>query len=207
MAESTLMVNDLTSVEMTGDDPSAGFRAGQNWSAIYKMASGRRVNITIDVTNNGGFETITDAMGRTDLRDDPRFAEIESRITQRAALEGLVAEWVATFQTAAEVEAAIENSAVLAAEVRTVPELAATEWARERGAFVEVDTGRGQTVTVPQSPWRFGMAETGAGTNAGYRGQDNRTVLAGMLGLSEGDLDALERDGVISSRPPRWATN
>ncbi|MDH4077291.1 MAG: CoA transferase, partial [Acidimicrobiia bacterium] len=32
MAESTLMVNDLSSAELLGEDPQAGFKAGQNWS-------------------------------------------------------------------------------------------------------------------------------------------------------------------------------
>ncbi len=205
MAESTLTVNDLASVEMTGEDPDVGFRAGQNWSAIYEMASGRHVNITLDVTTNGGFEIIQTAMGRPDLADDPRFAEIESRIAHRGELEGIVADWVQGFETAAEVEAAIPESSVLGAEVRTVAELAETDWARERGAFVEVDTGRGEMVTVPQSPFRFRDAPTGVGDEAHYRGQDNRAVLAEFLGLGEAELDALEADAVISSRPPRWA--
>lgn len=205
MAESTLTVNDLASAEMTGEDPMTGFKGGQNWSAIYEMANGRHVNITLDATTNGGFEIIMTAMNRPDLADDPRFAEIEQRIAHRADLESIIADWVRTFGSAVEVEAAIEDSAVLGAEVRTVPELAETEWAKERGAFVEVDTGRGEMVTVPQSPWRFGDAETGVGPTAGYRGENNRTVLGNMLGLSDSELDALEEGRIISSRPPRWA--
>ena len=116
-----------------------------------------------------------------------------------------MADWVQGFETAAEVEAAIPESSVLGAEVRTVAELAETDWARERGAFVEVDTGRGEMVTVPQSPFRFRDAPTGVGDEAHYRGQDNRAVLAEFLGLGEAELDALEADAVISSRPPRWA--
>ncbi len=205
MAESTLTVNDLASVEMTGEDPVVGFRSGQNWSGIYEMASGRRVNITLDVTTNGGFEIVQRALGRPDLADDPRFAEIESRVTHRAELESIVADWVRGFETAADVEAAIPETAVLAAEVRTVRELAETEWAAERGAFVDVDTGRGETVTVPQSPFRFRGVDTGVGPEAHYRGQDNRAVLSELLGLGDAELTALEDAGVISARPPRWA--
>ena len=182
-----------------------GFRGGQNWSAIYQMANGRHANVTLDVTTNGGFEMIVAAMNRPELADDPRFAEIETRTSNRRELESIVAEWMRQFSTTDEIEAAVGNSAVLAAEVNTVPELAETDWAEERGAFVEVDTGRGATVTVPQSPWRFTTAQTGVGTTAHYRGEHNRQVLQEFLDASDAELEALEADGTISARPPRWA--
>ena len=83
-------------------------------------------------------------------------------------------------------------------------ELAATEWAKEREAFVDIDTGRGEMITVPQSPWRFRGALAGVEPRIGYRGQNNREVLQQVLGLSASELDDLETEAVISSRPPRW---
>ena len=94
---------------------------------------------------------------------------------------------------------------MIAAEVRSVPELAETDWARERGAFVDVDTGRGEMITIPQSPWRFRDADAGVKPSVGYRGENNRQVLSEFLGFSPEELDDLENDAVISSRPPRWS--
>jgi len=204
MAESTLMVNDLAAIEMTGQDPSAGFKGGQNWSPVLRMANGRYVSITIDITTNDGFRYIVEAMERPDLAEDPRFAIIEDRVANRDALTEILAEFIATFDDAAAVEAAIGPRGVLAAEMRTVPELAATDWAAERGAFVEIDTGRGETITIPQSPWRFQNVDAGVAAFVGYRGQHNREVLTDLLGLSASELDVLETESVISSRPPRW---
>ncbi len=204
MAESTLMVNDLAAIEMTGQDPSAGFKGGQNWSPVLRMANGRYVSITIDITTNDGFRYIVEAMERPDLAEDPRFAIIEDRVANRDALTEILAEFIATFDDAAAVEAAIGPRGVLAAEMRTVPELAATDWAAERGAFVEIDTGRGEMVTIPQSPWRFQNVDAGVAAFVGYRGQHNREVLTDLLGLSASELDVLETESVISSRPPRW---
>lgn len=204
MAESTLMVNDLAAIEMTGQDPSAGFKGGQNWSPVLRMANGRYVSITIDITTNDGFRYIVEAMERPDLAEDPRFAIIEDRVANRDALTEILAEFIATFDDAAAVEAAIGPRGVLAAEMRTVPELAATDWAVERGAFVEIDTGRGEMVTIPQSPWRFQNVDAGVAAFVGYRGQHNREVLTDLLGLSASELDVLENESVISSRPPRW---
>ena len=204
MAESTLMVNDLAAIEMTGQDPSTGFKGGQNWSPVLRMANGRYVSITIDITTNDGFRYIVEAMNRPELVEDPRFAIIEDRVVNRDALTEILAEFIATFDDAAAVEAAIGPRGVLAAEMRTVPELAATDWAAERGAFVDIDTGRGEMITVPQSPWRFQDVDAGVAAFVGYRGQHNREVLTDLLGLSASELDALEAESVISSRPPRW---
>jgi len=204
MAESTLMVNDIASAELAGEDPTVGFKAGQNWSSIFRLRSGRWVNVTLDPTTDGGFGVWCKATGRDDLRSDPRFAAIADRVVNRAALEAEIALWVATFDTAAELEAAIGVSTVLAAEVRTVPDLAATDWAAERGAFVDVELGNGRAITVPQAPWRFNGADSGAQPGIGFRGEHNREVLTGMLGLDDAEIARLTADGVLSSRVPEW---
>jgi hypothetical protein len=36
-----------------------------------------------------------------------------------------------------------------------------------------------------------------------YRGEDNRIVLAELLGLDDATLDRLESDGVLTSRLPK----
>ena len=205
MAESTLMVNDLAAIEMTGQDPMVGFKGGQNWSPVLRLANGRYVSLTIDITTNDGFRYMIEAMNRPELAQDPRFAVIENRVENREALTQILAEFVATFDDARDVEAAIGPGGVIAAEVRSVPELAATDWAQERGAFVDVDTGRGEMITIPQSPWRFRDVEAGVKPSVGYRGQNNRQVLTELLGMSPEELDDLENDAVISSRPPRWS--
>jgi len=204
MAESTLMVNDIASAELAGQDPTDGFKAGQNWSSILRLRSGRWVNITLDPTTDGGFGVWCKATGRDDLRSDPRFATLAARAANRAALEAEIGLFVANFDTAAELEAAIGMSTVLAAEVRTVPELAATDWAAERGAFVPVDLGNGTSVTVPQSPWRFRGADSGLKPVIGFRGEHNREVLADLLGLDDAEIARLSADGVVSSRVPDW---
>ena len=204
MAESTLVVNDMASVELTGLDPEVGFRAGQNWSPIFTLSNGRHVNVTLDSTTNGGFEIWMRAMNRADLADDPRFALIDDRVLHRAELEAEIAKWVAQFEDAADLEAAIGESGVLCAEIRTVQQLADTDWAAERGAFVDVDTGRGELVTVPQAPWRFNDAASGVTPFVGFRGEHNREVLREMAGATDAEIDELIEAGVVSARAPRW---
>ena len=150
-------------------------------------------------------KVITAAMDRPDLREDPRFARIEDRVNYREEIEAIFAEWVSQFDSAEAVENAIGVKSVMAAEVRTVAELAETPWAHERGAFVDVVAGEAAVpLTVPQSPWRFAEADAGArpGSVSGDRGQHNREVLAELAGLDDAAMDALEADGVVSAGPP-----
>ncbi len=204
MAESTLMVNDLSTAELVGVDPSSGFRAGQNWSSIFRLRSGRWVNVTIDATTDGGFGVWAKASGNQHWHDDVRFATAADRVRNRAALEAEIGVWVANFDAAADLERAIGVSTVLAAEVRTVAELAATEWAAERGAFAEVDLGAGHSVTVPQSPWRFSDADSGVVGTVGFRGEHNHGVLRELVGLDDAEIARLSAEGIVSSRVPQW---
>ena len=86
---------------------------------------------------------------------------------------------------------------------RSTEELAETEWAEEWGAVVEVDDRAGGALRMPGAPWRFSDAEVvGVSGVPRYRGEDNRAVLAELLGYDEAHLDRLEADGVLSSRVP-----
>jgi crotonobetainyl-CoA:carnitine CoA-transferase CaiB-like acyl-CoA transferase len=63
------------------------------------------------------------------------------------------------------------------------------------------DRGGGQ-VRIPNAPWRFAASEVRTGGEPRYRGEDNRAVLADLLGLDDAAIDALAARGVLSSRVP-----
>lgn len=199
MMESTLVANDQVATQLTGDDPLAGFKSGQNWSAVYPLRSGIHINLTVDVVANFGFDVIVTAMGRADLTTDERFAEPDQRAAHRAELEAIFGEWLFGFSTIEEVLAAIGNKRIQVGVVRTVTEVAESTWAAERGAFVDVDAGDGRTVRVPQTPWRFSDAEAGAVGFVRERGADNAAVLAELAGLAPNEIDSLTASGVIGS--------
>lgn len=209
MAEATLVANDLTAINLRPDhEVTDGFRPGSNWPPCYQLATGRWVCITIDPAMDGGFRALTKAMGRPELADDPRFGSMPDRLAQEDELHALVAAFVARFDSAAAVEEAVGISTVLVADVRTAAEIRDTDWARDRGAFVDVEVKPGgDPVTVPQAPWRFTDSPSGVSPRVGFRGQHNREVLAEVFGLDDGELDALAADGVISDRLPGWMTD
>src|SRR4051812_16230038 len=203
MAESTLVAHDIAAAELSGLDPEDGFLAGQHRTPIYRLGTGRWVNITCDPIMDGGFAVWHRAMDRPDLAEDPRFATAADRRANRAALDAELAAWVSTFSDPAALEEALAVSTVLVAEVRSVIELAATPWAEERGAFTSVELHTGTRVRIPQSPWRFHAAHAGAEPLVGFQGQHNREVLAELAGATDAELDELTGAGVLSQRRPR----
>lgn len=201
MAESTLTANDLASIELSGREPDVGFRAGQHWTPVLRLGDGTHVSVTLDVATEGGFPIWCAAAQHPEWADDPRFATVEDRSANRGALEAAVGAWAATVPHADALRAALGRTDLMVAEVRTVPELAASAWAAERGAFVRVPVGDDE-VTVPQVPWRFSAAASGVGTTVGYRGEHNREVLRELFAVPDGEIDRLEAAGVLSARAP-----
>ena len=68
---------------------------------------------------------------------------------------------------------------------------------------MHVDDRNGGTVRIPNAPWKFsGAPDVGVNGIPKYRGEDNREVLAELLGLDSDALEQLEADGVLSSRLP-----
>lgn len=56
---------------------------------------------------------------------------------------------------------------------------------------------------VPNVPWRFSASpDVGVSGVPKYRGEDNREILSELLDYDDAHLDALEADGVLSSRLP-----
>ena len=206
MAEAGLLANDMTAANLRHDqDVTDGFRSGSNWPPCFQLKSGRWITVTADPAVEGPFTLYTRAMDRRDLREDSRFVDMPSRIKNHEELNRIIGEWIATMDSAAEVEAAIGNSTVLVADVRTAAELRETPWAVERGAFVDVEHRPGtDPISIPQSPWRFNKSPSGVVPRVSFRGEDNRSVLQEIFELSEAEVSDLEEREVLSARVPDW---
>ena len=195
MAATLLAVNEHASSDVNGRGRGPGPK-------LYRTRDGRYVTTSADVVVRGTFELFCRAMDRTDLLTDERFADEHTRAHNAAALHEIVAAWVAHFETATELEAAFDAVRVPVGVVRSVAELAETEWAAHRQAMTDVSDRSGGTIRIPSSPWTFSAADAGVRRDPSWRGEHNREVLL-EAGLSDSEVDRLEAAGVLSSRPPR----
>jgi len=206
MCETMLYVNEHLHWELsplTEDD--LGEEVGSFRPADYPVlptAQGHDVVVSGHPAARGTFERYLAAMGRPELAADPRFGSVRSRRTHLGDLLAELRAWSITFDDLEALEAAFAAQGLAMGVLRSSRELADTEWARERGAVVEVSDRGGGTFRIPNSPWVFSGAETGARGVPAYRGEHNRDVLAERLGLDGAHLDALEAGGVLSSRVP-----
>jgi crotonobetainyl-CoA:carnitine CoA-transferase CaiB-like acyl-CoA transferase len=185
------------------DDPSwiRSFRPDDY--LVLTVADGESLIVSGHPAERGTFDLFVAAMGRPELLDDDRFTSVELRLEHLGELGAIVREYAATVPDADEFERRFAKHSLAVGRVRRPGDLAATDWGVDRGVIAEIDDRAGGTIKVPDVPWRFSDA---AGVHVDgvvkYRGEDNREVLAELLGYDDERLDVLERDGVLSSRIP-----
>jgi crotonobetainyl-CoA:carnitine CoA-transferase CaiB-like acyl-CoA transferase len=205
MAETMLYVNEhLHDALWDGDDDPQwirSFRPGDY--LVLTVANGESLVVSGHPAERGTFDFFIAAMGRPELADDPRFSDVASRLANFDALRTIIRDHAATVPDAATFEERFSQHQLAVGRVRQPGELTDTDWARERGAGVAVGARGGGPLRVPNAPWRFGASpDVGVSGIPKYRGEDNRALLAELLGYDDARLDALETSGVLSSRLP-----
>jgi crotonobetainyl-CoA:carnitine CoA-transferase CaiB-like acyl-CoA transferase len=202
MAETMLYVNEHLHDELyDGPVDPHGVRSFSPGDYLtFTLADGQAVIVSGHPAERGTFELFLGALGLEHLAADRRFVDVPSRIEHFEELRELLLAAGAEFPDATTFEERFAEHRLASGVVRTARELAESEWAAARGAIVEVPDRGGGSIRVPNVPWRFGDADTGVRGEPRYRGEDNRSVLAELLGYDDATLDALEADGVLSSR-------
>ncbi len=204
MAETMLFVNDHLNGELWDgpEDPQAIRNFGPGDYIVFELADGDRVIVSGHPAERGTFTMFLDAFDLPHVADDPRFADVAARKEHAAELREILVAAAAKIADWPTFEAICDRNKLAVGRLRSGRDLADSEWAAARGAMAEVpDRGTG-TFRIPNPPWHFSGAEVGLRGGAKYRGEDNRTVLADVLGYDDATIDALEADGVLSSRVP-----
>jgi crotonobetainyl-CoA:carnitine CoA-transferase CaiB-like acyl-CoA transferase len=71
-----------------------------------------------------------------------------------------------------------------------------------RGFFEEIDHPVVGRQPIPSVPFRYDSVPRWLRSPAPTLGQHNRELLSGLLGLGDAEIEALEADGIIGTRPP-----
>jgi CoA:oxalate CoA-transferase len=205
MAETMLYVNEHAHDELFDReiDPEwiRSFRPGDY--PILEVADGTTVVISGHPAERGTFELMVDVMDRRDLLERPHFATVSSRLEHFDELRRELLDWAKTMPDAHAFEERCAKFGLAVGVVRTVRELAESDWAAARGAVAAIPDRLGGYVRMPNAPWHFRNATVGTHGEPRYRGEDNRHVLKTILGFSDAEIDDLEARHVLSSRLPR----
>lgn len=183
MAETLIYANDQTGNDLSGYD---GPREFDTWNyAIAHTADGQAVSLV------GNPQRLlprwVDALG-----GDP--ADCPDNPTQTEAV-AILRELAATFASHEDLAKAVEGQPLPAARIRSVSELAATDWAQDRGLIAEIRPG----VPVPAKPFAMGDATVGVTPRTARLGEDTRAILAEDLGMNDEEIDKLIALGAVQT--------
>jgi crotonobetainyl-CoA:carnitine CoA-transferase CaiB-like acyl-CoA transferase len=174
--------------------------APQGLYACAGSSPGREQWLALAVRGDAQWRALVELLGSPAWARKP---ELASHAGRRAAHDALDAELVPWFAARPREEAveALCAAGIPAAPVRDPrlasrhPQLAA------RGFYEEFDHPVVGRHPAPTLPFRYTTVERWLRAPAPTLGQHNREVLSGWLGLEPAELDALEAEGVIATRP------
>ncbi len=165
-----------------------------------------RVPINVYPTNDGyvamnlaveqHWHSLLNAMGRDDLRDDPRFADNAARVKHRAETDALISQWTQTLGKM-EVFRVAKRHRIPLAPVRDVDEVMHDPHMHERGFLADIEHDELGPVTVPNTPLRVHGADPVEALPSPKLGQHNAEIYGGWLGVSADAIAELKREGVI----------
>lgn len=208
MAQTMLYVNEHVHNELFEDEVSANvirsFQPGDY--PILQTGDGTYVVVSGHPAERGTFDLFVTAMKKPELLQDQRFVDMETRLKHLEELVQEIRQWARSVRTAQEIEDVMAQSGLAMGVMRTMKDIADTDWARERNVIVEVDDRSGATFRVPNSPWVFSASDTSTRGATKFRGEDNVVVLGELAGLTPDEVMRLTQAGVLSQRVPRAET-
>ena len=205
MAQTMLYVNEHVQNELFEDDvPNDQIRSFQPGDyPILQTGDGTYVVVSGHPAERGTFDLFVNAMKRPAMLEDPRFTDVATRLQNLDALANELRDWAGTIQTAQEIEDVMAEAGLAMGVVRTMSELADTEWAEDRNVIIDADDRYGSTFRVPNAPWVFSGSDVSTRGVPKFRGEDNAEVLQQLAGVTPEEVEQLTASGVLSIRLPK----
>ena len=192
---------ELLAYQMTGEEPE---RIGNRsrWYApcnTYPCADEDRW-ITIAATNDREWESLTAVMDAVPLAEDPRFATADARMAHQDELDAIIAGWTSDLDAFTLTER-LQAAGVPAGPVLRGPDLLEDRHYAERGTFITVDHSQVGPKQYPGIPWKMSRTPGEVRWPSPTLGQHNREIFGGLVGLTGAEIDALQTEGVIGTKP------
>ncbi|MCS6987551.1 MAG: CoA transferase [Sphingomonadaceae bacterium] len=163
-------------------------------SNVYPCADGEYL---IGANQDSVFARLCVAMGRPELKDDPRYATHVARGKHQRELDEIIAAWTRT-RTVAEVEASMVAHGIPAGRIYRAPDMLEDPHFRAREALVELPHPRWGKIVMQNVFPKLSRTPGAVRSLAPQRvGEHNREVLEGFLGLPPEEVNRLATAGVI----------
>jgi crotonobetainyl-CoA:carnitine CoA-transferase CaiB-like acyl-CoA transferase len=185
---------------MTGSEPPRRGNRHRSMAphGVYSCAGDSWVAIAVE--DDAQFAGLCEAIGRPELARDERYADVVSRYRNQDDLDPIISAWT-TGRSHRDAAEQLQAAGVPAEPVLTIPELVVDPHLNERAFWEEVTHRDAGTWTTEAPAWRFSRTPAHVRLPAPTFGEHNDYVFRDLLGLSDDDIAALERDGVTSREP------
>lgn len=152
--------------------------------------------ITISASSDRTFGRLAIAIGKPELSENPLFRSNAERIANDAALDAIIAEWIAA-RSAVKVLSTFKAYDVVAGRIFTIEDIFEDPHYRARNDIVEVLDRDCGPLKMPGVFPRFSRGAGRVRWSGGDLGEHNTEIYQGMLGLTDDQLAAVKADGAI----------
>ena len=146
------------------------------------------------------WESLMKIIGREDLLNDPRMADVSGRGKHADEINAAIEVWLTTVEDVFTAVAILQKKRIPSAPILTIPEVMELEHTKERGIVRTVSDPVFGSVKIPRTPLRFSQFPEPPALEAGMLGQHNREVLRNRLAYTDAQINALESAGIIGSK-------
>jgi len=160
---------------------------------VYPTSDGY---IAIICVGDAHWRSLLTAMERLDLADDPRFADLRSRVEHMDPVDEIVSGWTAG-RPKQELFELLMRHHVPCAPVREIDEVVNDAHMHARGALTWIDHPELGRMVAQRSPLRFEGTPLTELRPSGRLGQHNSAVYGDWLALSAAEVGELRDTGVI----------
>jgi crotonobetainyl-CoA:carnitine CoA-transferase CaiB-like acyl-CoA transferase len=164
-------------------------------STLYGVFTASDGHMVIAAQVDDAWKRFAGLIGGEALAGDARFHTSDGRNQNRLEILALAKAWVSA-RTVAECLTALDAIDVPSAKVQGIDEVLADPQIIARNMVIEQEHPILGKVKLPNLPFNFSGCDTTITMPAPLMGQHNRTI-AGDLGYSADDIEALLRDGVL----------
>jgi crotonobetainyl-CoA:carnitine CoA-transferase CaiB-like acyl-CoA transferase len=159
----------------------------------YRCSDGK--DVIIGANGDSIFKRLCEAMERTDMAENPHFADNAGRVEHEPELDAVIAAWMRSM-TSVEALKILEEAEVPSGPIYSVADMFEDEHFKARGLFETVETN-GKPLVIPAMIPKLSDTPGETLWPGPALGAHNDEILGTMLGMDDEQIAALKKSGAI----------
>ena len=165
-------------------------------SAPFGAYNAKDGYVVICTITDPQWHKVLQAMGREDLKDEPRYATRENRTKNMEEVDGLVQAWCQG-KTVEEVFSVLKEFGVPCSPLPTFDQVANDPHLLSREMIVEVEQPVSGKIKLSGSVYKMSKTPGDRKMKVSDVGENNKEILGGLLGFDEQEMQKLKEEKVI----------